>query len=94
VNRATYPGALRALHDAQVTTGDEGDRDFWIVWSPGGERPPQCRHYSQADAVRKAERLARANPGQRFFALMAVTVSIVPTTMTRRFPLDSHDIPF
>lgn len=43
---------------------------FWMVWSPNG-RAPTYQHSSADSAEREVERLARANPGQAFFVLMA-----------------------
>lgn len=46
---------------------------FWVVWNPAG-RTPTFKHYDQAEAVREAERLATANPGQKFIVLESKTL--------------------
>jgi hypothetical protein len=70
------------------------EADFWIVWSPEGDRPPRHRHDSYESARREAERLARENPGRRFYAMMAMSVSSVPTSITRTFTGLDALIPF
>lgn len=44
---------------------------FWLVWNPQG-RSPTCDHGSKRLATDEAKRLAKANPGQRFFVMRAV----------------------
>lgn len=75
-------------------TGDDGDRDFYIVWSPGGPTPPKVRHFALHEAQREAERLARAHPGQRFFVMAAASVSVLPTATTKAFPNFTASLPF
>lgn len=43
---------------------------FWIVWNPEGGNPKH-RHDARGQALREAERLARANPGQQFYVMRA-----------------------
>lgn len=43
---------------------------FWMVWNEGGGTPRR-RHTFRNDAEREADRLALANPGQRFYVLIA-----------------------
>lgn len=43
---------------------------FWCVWAEGGGSPT-VKHETFPDAKREAQRLARANPGQRFVVLAA-----------------------
>lgn len=45
---------------------------FWMVWCErGGTSAPTVKHHSRSDAVKEAERLARLNPGNRFWILKA-----------------------
>ena len=44
---------------------------FWMVKGAG---PASVMHDSQRGAEREAERLARENPGQRFFVLEAIAM--------------------
>lgn len=41
---------------------------FWLVWRRGG-RTPVYEHDSYIGARAEAERLAKANPGDRFYVL-------------------------
>lgn len=43
---------------------------FWMVWNPRGHAPTH-RHESEREANVEAERLASANPGERFYVLKA-----------------------
>lgn len=64
---------------------------FWMVWSPQGN-PPRYQHPNADAAKAEAERLARANPGQEFFVLEAVSVSKRVDVETRS--LRKSDDPF
>ena len=55
---------------------------FWLVWRPDGNAPT-FRHLSEEGANAEAWRLARMNPGKRFFVLLAV--SVVEPTATQRW---------
>ncbi|MEM1289765.1 MAG: hypothetical protein AAGH60_15560 [Pseudomonadota bacterium] len=44
---------------------------FWMVYNPLG-RMPRYEHSSRGDADAEAQRLARENPGQKFFVLKAM----------------------
>jgi len=71
---------------------------FWMVWNPDGN-PPKYRHDTEAAAETEAERLARLNPGSRFFVLEAVGLRCVDNMhrIDLRKPLSveqSDDIPF
>lgn len=46
---------------------------FWMVWNEGNQ-DPRYKHPTERQARDEAERLARANPGKRFFLLRAVDV--------------------
>ena len=48
---------------------------FWLVWRRGG-RAPCYEHESYIGARTEAERLAKANPGQRFYVLSPVARGI------------------
>lgn len=50
------------------------EEQFWAVWNPAhGE--PTVRHSSFEIAKAEAERLARFNPGQKFYVLAACGVA-------------------
>lgn len=55
---------------------NEADEPFWMVWNEHGHSPT-VKHLLHARAVTEAERLARANPGQRFFVLKATDLRCV-----------------
>lgn len=58
---------------------------FWMVYGLG-QSQPTVRHKTEHTARVEAERLARANPGIRFYVLEAITVSVktdVETTSLR-----------
>lgn len=67
---------------------------FWLVWSPGGERPPRYRHPDLLSATIEADRLAAANPGQKFFVLAPICSALAEVITRERFcdPLDQ--VPF
>lgn len=51
---------------------------FWIIWSPTGSKPPSKRHTDYLEAVREAERLARAaRGGTEFYVMRAETMRVV-----------------
>ena len=43
---------------------------FWMVWNEGN-RGPEKKHLNENSARNEAERLARLNPGQKFYVLAA-----------------------
>jgi len=69
---------------------------FWLVWSPQGTRPPRYEHYSEAAACNEAARLARENPGKKFFAIRPVARFEVPAAPMNivRFTTDDDGVPF
>lgn len=65
---------------------------FWIVWSPGGTKPPSYRHDSMSSAIDEAKRLAGQNPGKEFYVLWAMgRARKVDVEWT---PVDQSEIPF
>jgi hypothetical protein len=50
------------------------NKRFWMVLGPQGM--PVVRHYSEAEARKEAERLARANSGQEFVVLRSVSACV------------------
>lgn len=44
-------------------------KGFFIVYSPEGEAPPRVQHKNHGAAMHQAARLAKANPGRRFFVM-------------------------
>ncbi|MDQ0305300.1 hypothetical protein [Ancylobacter polymorphus] len=51
------------------------DDQFWMVYGLG-QRPPAVRHPTEQSAADEAKRLARLNPGIRFYVLEPVSVSV------------------
>ena len=47
-------------------------QNFYLVWNPGNLQAPKVRHQSEQEARAEAERLARLNPGQKFYVLQTV----------------------
>ena len=67
---------------------------FWLVWSPGGERPPRYRHLSLASAQLEADRLAREKSGQKFFVLQPVDSRVAEGLTRETFCPDDDQVPF
>lgn len=57
-------------------------RKFWMITGDGNS--PKVRHFNRQEAVREAERLAKANPGTEFFVLEAVEMLTQPTGFVRQ----------
>lgn len=53
------------------------DQMFWVVWNPKAG-PPTFEHDSASAARAEATRLARQNPGERFYVLAAVGLAHRP----------------
>lgn len=68
-------------------------KPFFLVWSPSGSTPPTFKHQSRQSAVVEAERLARANRGQKFFVLATTDSRIVDDMVRSTFTADP-EIPF
>lgn len=67
---------------------------FWMVWNPAG-RPPTHRHDTRASADAEAERLANANPGQRFYVLKSMAGLEAASPKLRKVKMTNGDgIPF
>lgn len=49
---------------------------FWMVWNPQGHAPTH-QHETKRSAEIEAERLARANRGQRFIVLQSIGERVV-----------------
>lgn len=69
-------------------------KQFWMVWNLNGNQP-RYTHTSESLAENEAKRLARANPGERFVVLEAVSAHQVTDmhSISLRDCGDS-DIPF
>lgn len=69
--------------------------EFWLVWDPQGDRPPQHRHTSDVSARREAGRLALLRPGHTFYVLHATearrAAPPAAIVLTKR---EEDDIPF
>ncbi len=61
---------------------ENNTKKFWMITGDGNS--PKVRHASRQDAVREAERLAKANPGTQFFVLEAVEMLTQPTGFVRQ----------
>lgn len=46
------------------------EKQFYLVWNLQ-RSVPTCQHWSHQTAMQEAERLARQNPGQRFYVVAA-----------------------
>ncbi|QRF60202.1 hypothetical protein [Variovorax paradoxus] len=75
--------------------------EFWLVWSPEGERPPRHEHHSAKAAADEAERLATVYPGKSFYVLHATEMRRTAdapveacTLLKRPEPELDDDIPF
>lgn len=64
---------------------------FWLVWTPNGHTP-RYEHQSAASAHAEAQRLARENPGEKFYVLQPISETVRNDIVTRRFEVD--EIPF
>lgn len=61
---------------------------FWMVWKEGGAGST-CQHWSEADARKEAERLARTVEG-KFYVLEAIASVVKPTVIWRRASDETH----
>lgn len=52
-------------------------KGFFIVYSPEGEAPPRVQHKNHGAAMHQAARLAKANPGRRFFVMRTASRPLV-----------------
>lgn len=56
-------------------------KKFWMITGDGNQ--PRVRHTNKKLATNEAERLARANPGTKFYVLEAVEVFEQPSGILR-----------
>ncbi len=63
----------RYKHGGQVMNEITGA--FYMVYSPSGSTPPKVKYAEPDAAIAEAERLAKANPGQQFYVMQALSVS-------------------
>lgn len=75
----------------QTLIGADEEAPFWMVWNPHGQAPT-FRHHTAKSAMTEAERLATANPGQRFHVLEAKSVCV--STSVRWVAVDPDWVPF
>lgn len=67
---------------------------FWMVWNPQGQAPTR-QHENKLSAEREAERLARANRGQRFIVLQSIGERVVDDVQVISHVADHDDeVPF
>lgn len=69
------------------------DSQFWMVWNPAGN-VPRVQHASFDKASLEAERLARANKGQRFYVLEAVSYCLTNDVSHVRLGKVDEEMPF
>ena len=62
---------------------------FWMVWNEGN-RAPTVKHQSEEMAEKEAERLARVNPGQKFYVIQSVKVCSLRDVVWER----TQEVPF
>lgn len=65
---------------------------FWLVWNPRGDQP-QRKHDTKASAEKEAERLARANRGERFIVLQSI-IELVVDDVRRIEHAENSELPF
>lgn len=74
------------LFGYSAENADEKDktqtRKFWMITGDGNS--PKVRHTNRQDAVREAERLAKANPGVEFIVLESVELVTQPRGVVRQ----------
>jgi hypothetical protein len=63
---------------------------FWLVWNPQGHAPTRD-HPTRQSAEHEAERLARANRGQRFIVLRSESERVVDDVRVIAHVSDEHD---
>lgn len=74
----------------------EEQKPFWMVYG-AGQRAPEYRHDTRESAENEAKRLARFNPGIRFFVLETIAVAEkieVQFTRIMRREINKDEIPF
>jgi hypothetical protein len=88
--RELSPSARHLTTEILMADLDD-DLIFWMVWNPAGRNPTE-QHLSQSLATAEAERLARINPGEKFYVLRATHLRQVNDM--RRVDLVDYPIPF
>lgn len=73
----TYNDTILKGNEMETNT-----KKFWMI--TGDRNSPKVRHTNRQEAVREAERLAKANPGTQFFVLEAVEMLTQPTGFVRQ----------
>jgi hypothetical protein len=79
-----YPAGARKTMSTQRPA-------FWLVWNPQREAPTH-QHENKRSAEIEAERLARANRGQRFIVLQSIGERVVDDV--QRIEHVGDDLPF
>jgi hypothetical protein len=59
------------FHATNLGTLPARDHNFWLVWSPNGNLVGAERYRCEIEAIVEARRLARLNPGQKFYWIAA-----------------------
>lgn len=67
---------MRINDSKKSHVGREVTSKFWIIWSPTGRTPPSVQHPTIKEANTEAQRLARLNPGSKFYVLTAETLVV------------------
>ena len=60
---------------------------FWLVWNPSRSMP-QVRHLTRLDAMNEATRLAKLQPGEKFYILCATGLVESEAHPVKYTPLD------
>lgn len=66
---------------------------FWMVWRESSPTT-RYRHPTKIQAVQECERLARMNPGERFFVLKATVGMVAQSPKVERLELIEDEVPF
>lgn len=86
-----YVGPLPIQQEAEECTCE---KQFWLVWCPSGPTPPSFQHSTELSASKEAERLAKENPGNRFYVLEAQAFCEHTGFEWTVLESDPQDVPF
>lgn len=89
----------KARREGRIRANDDDLEQLFLVWCESGQRSPRRAHTSHESAKAEATRLAKANPGYRFYVLYTIgnASTMVPDVQwvlsDARFD-DRSEIPF
>lgn len=75
-------------------TAEPTPTPFWLVWTPGGVRPPSFRHPTLQSATREADRLASENPGYKVYVVAPVSSTVACQHEREAFYNTDDQVPF